>query len=139
MEPVDCPFCGIGKAGYIPDPYTLPMCGSCQLKMDKNLFLPARIRLQRRARSWLALCRPWNQNALLEQQLGLAPRNYGRMQDLFWMECFKGFLKLYELSKILSAKIRGSPVIAPLTSRMAVQVFQIEGIAMLIARFELWM
>ena len=82
---------------------------------------------------------PWNQIALLEQQLGLAPRNYGRMQDLFWMECFKGFLKLYELNKILSAKIRGSPVIVPLTSRMAAQVFQIEGIAMLIAQFELCM
>ena len=38
MEPVDCPFCGICKAGYIPDPYTLPMCGSCQLKMEKTYF-----------------------------------------------------------------------------------------------------
>ena len=132
MEPVDCPFCGIGKAGYIPDPYTLPMCGSCQLKMDKNLFLPERIRLPRRARSWLALSMEPNRSPGAAARAGPAQ---------LWQnaECFKGFLKLYELSKILSAKIRGSPVIAPLTSRMAAQVFQIEGIAMLIARFLLWM
>ena len=60
MAPVQCYLCGKGKAGYIPEPYSLPMCMDCIVPLCKvAVFRPERNRLQRRARAWLALGRQW--------------------------------------------------------------------------------
>ena len=61
MNPVKCPFCGRGKASYIPDGCRFPMCGDClwvlhdmDLPLEMRLA-PVHMRYERYARIWLAL------------------------------------------------------------------------------------